>query len=320
MKQLTTMRLIITNACPLACSHCSVSAGPTRNGVMPYEAARKLVTDFASLGGTKLVITGGEPLTHPDCTNILKESKHQGVRNSIYSMAIDISGGPICQSTADEFAQLIDEWFISIHSSKAESHDAMTNNIGSLERTLTGAAALSRAGIRVNANLVVHPGNVDEIPDVARLCESHEIGELRILAVVPQGRAANHGSWSIQEGKVCDAMEKAQKQSNVVIRLGDASKALFKQPNGCMAIQQEIVINWEGWVSPCHAWEPRPSNSILDNAIETSLRESLIYSPRLNRCRLETQKREYEGCLNGCLARESLIPTDTTLKALSLIQ
>ena len=286
---------------------------------MQVEAAKKLVSDFADLGGNRLVVTGGEPLTHPGCGHILRESKRHGLQNSMFSMAIDESGSPICQSTADQYASLVDEWFVSIHSSKAESHDAMTNKAGSWEGTLDAVKSLVRAGIRVNANFVVHPGNVDEIPNVARLCGALGIRELRVLTVVLQGRAANNHSWSVQAGRVAEAMSKAGERSDVIVRLGEASRAFFRQPSACMAIQQEIVINWDGWISPCHAWEPRPSTSLLDNAIITPLQQVLIDSPRLRSCRQATLKSEFRGCANGCLAREFLISSDTNAPALSLI-
>ena len=104
MNELKTMRLVITDNCPLACRHCSVSAGPKRNGLMPVESAKKLIRDFATLGGQRLVVTGGEPLSHPNCKQILRESKSEGLHNSMFSMAIDRLGSPISQLTAYEYA------------------------------------------------------------------------------------------------------------------------------------------------------------------------------------------------------------------------
>ena len=61
-----------TNRCNLSCRHCWPDSGPDQNApVVPKEQVLRLIDGFAALGAEKIVITGGEPLTHPDWFDLL---------------------------------------------------------------------------------------------------------------------------------------------------------------------------------------------------------------------------------------------------------
>jgi uncharacterized protein len=64
--------LHVTYACNLACSHCYAAAGAARvsESMLPGEVER-LVQDAAQAGFRKVVVTGGEPLVHPQRGELL---------------------------------------------------------------------------------------------------------------------------------------------------------------------------------------------------------------------------------------------------------
>jgi uncharacterized protein len=55
----------VTFACPLGCSHCYAEAGPTRQAAFPVDNIARISEEAAGQGFCKTVITGGEPLVHP---------------------------------------------------------------------------------------------------------------------------------------------------------------------------------------------------------------------------------------------------------------
>jgi uncharacterized protein len=57
--------LHVTYTCNLSCSHCYAQAGPEKSASMRVEEMQRLARLSAAAGFRKIVITGGEPLAHP---------------------------------------------------------------------------------------------------------------------------------------------------------------------------------------------------------------------------------------------------------------
>lgn len=71
-KGLVNAYLHVTYACNLACSHCYAASGPLQGGpVMAAAEMAALVQQAAAAGFSKIVITGGEPLAHPQRDTLL---------------------------------------------------------------------------------------------------------------------------------------------------------------------------------------------------------------------------------------------------------
>jgi len=62
----------VTYACNLTCAHCYAEAGPQRRETMPVADILRLTRQAAELGFRKVVITGGEPLMHPQRDALLE--------------------------------------------------------------------------------------------------------------------------------------------------------------------------------------------------------------------------------------------------------
>ena len=63
--------LHVTFACPLSCAHCYAEGGASRKGAFPVGQLEPLAKQAAGLGFRHLVITGGEPLVHPQAVKML---------------------------------------------------------------------------------------------------------------------------------------------------------------------------------------------------------------------------------------------------------
>src|SRR5450631_3350050 len=73
------LTLAITGACNLSCCHCWVSAGEASSHAhVPLVTLRRLVKEFAAIGGDGIRITGGEPLCHPHWQDIMQYSRSLG--------------------------------------------------------------------------------------------------------------------------------------------------------------------------------------------------------------------------------------------------
>jgi MoaA/NifB/PqqE/SkfB family radical SAM enzyme len=187
---LKVLRLEVTNSCPLACQHCSVNAGPARRGFVSREQALELISQFALQGGSSLVLTGGEPLDHPEILDFLRLAKHLNLDTTLFSMGIRVDCKPLGLGEARVLAALVSSFRVSVHGSTPAVHDGLTRVAGSLDATLESVRTLVSAGVEVKATFFAHPGNIEDIEGAARLCKKVGIHEMRVLVAVAQGRAA----------------------------------------------------------------------------------------------------------------------------------
>lgn len=308
------LRLEITNRCPFACAHCSVSAGPGRQAFMGDDGGRALIEQFAAQGGEDLVLTGGEPLEHFALFDFVKHGKDTGLRTSLFSMGAASNGEVVGRRLVRRLSDYLDVWTVSLHSATPLLHDALTHYPGSFKTTCVAVDRIVEAGVEVRCTFFAHSGNLGELTRVTRLCEQLRITELRIVVVVPQGRALSQASsFDVSGPDLLATVQEADGLGPVVVRLGEAAKAGHSLLNQCRAIQEELVVNWDGWISPCHSVEPYPSDCEYDNALLRPLLQVLENSPRLGRCRQEAQRAPQSQCESGCLARRVLIAEPATL-------
>lgn len=64
--------LILTDRCNLRCNYCYGNYEPILNSFLPIIRAKELIEQLKNVGVRVLELTGGEPLTHPNFTEILE--------------------------------------------------------------------------------------------------------------------------------------------------------------------------------------------------------------------------------------------------------
>lgn len=301
---INTLRVEITQRCPLACLHCSVSAGPGRRAMVDTSALLRLIAEFRQQGGRELVITGGEPLEHHALLEILSDAKARDLVVTVFSTGLTSGACPLTVGQAELLATCVDVLRVSIHGSTDATHDWLTKGRSSLTATLTAVDRLVAAEVDVRATFLAHAGNLDELGGVLALCEKHGINELRLLIAVPQGRAK--ASLAVLAGDVMAlgrAVAQVRMPPKVKVRLGSAVLGGLGESAECTALTQEIVVRWDGWISPCHSVEPVPSDSPMDNVFEVGLARALAESPRLRRYRDLAEAELDPSCNSGCLVR-----------------
>jgi MoaA/NifB/PqqE/SkfB family radical SAM enzyme len=61
----------VTTHCPLACRHCSMSSGPKLNAFFDLDLLDTVLDQLVVRAVSKVVLSGGEPFTHPDLAAIV---------------------------------------------------------------------------------------------------------------------------------------------------------------------------------------------------------------------------------------------------------
>ncbi len=162
--RLHTLHFNVTNTCNLSCSFCYINAVKEKTTDLDIPQIRKLAAEAASVGGKRVIISGGEVFVRKDWLEILEAFADQGFALSIVSNGTLIS--PERVARVAEFADC--NILISLDGDRA-NHDDIRGREGAHEETVSEIAALREAGIDVQVNATIIKRNLADVPFLARL-------------------------------------------------------------------------------------------------------------------------------------------------------
>lgn len=185
------LTLAITGACNLFCCHCWVRAGEMSSQPhVPLRNLRRLVEEFAAIGGEGIRITGGEPLCHPDWQDIVQLSRALGFKTvSLQTNAILLRDEHLATLRELDFPGLSIQ--VSLDGAAAATHDRVRGR-SAFDSALQGISALVQGGLagRVSIFLTEMRHNLADIPDLLELADRMGIGSVSSGTMVLCGRAS----------------------------------------------------------------------------------------------------------------------------------
>lgn len=191
-RDINYMRISITDRCNLRCAYCLPETGvkwiPIESIITAEEIVR-VVEVAASMGITKVRLTGGEPLVRPDVVDIVQQiARVNGIADlSLTSNAILLA--EMAQPLADAGLKRVN---ISMDTLNAEKFHRITR-FGDFEKVWKGILAAESAGLEpIKINCVIVGGvNDDEVIDLAKLSLEHA-WHVRFIELMP---IANEQDW-----------------------------------------------------------------------------------------------------------------------------
>lgn len=185
------LTLAITGVCNLTCCHCWVSAGEaTSHAHVPLPTLRRLVEEFAAIGGCGIRITGGEPLCHPHWLDILKLSCSLGFKTVIIQTnAMLLRDDHIAALRELDFPGLSIQ--ISLDGVTAQTHDLIRGE-GAYSGAMQAITKLVQGGLgrRISLFFTEMRHNLAEIPELLDFADKIGIGSVSTGSMVLCGRAA----------------------------------------------------------------------------------------------------------------------------------
>lgn len=172
------LELLLTDRCNLRCRHCYL--GEPRGADLPFEEAVRLLDQFDRLGGLRLLLSGGEPLLHPDFWRLNELLPRWSFRSVLLT-----NGVLIDPAAARDLA--VQEVQVSLDGLEP-SHDALRGT-GSFRAALAALEHLGAAGITVSVATMAHRGNRTDFPELARLLDHLGVAEWNVDAPAAAGRA-----------------------------------------------------------------------------------------------------------------------------------
>lgn len=186
-----TLTLAITGACNLTCRHCWVEAGAADSAAhVPEKTLRRLLEEFAQLGGEGVRLTGGEPLCHPGWLGLLRCARALGLRGvSLQTNGMLFREEEVAALRELDFPGLSIQ--ISLDGATAPSHDLVRGE-GAFQVVLDGLRRLVQGGLAPRLTLFCTEmrHNLEEIPAILELAAELGIGSVVTGTLVLGGRAA----------------------------------------------------------------------------------------------------------------------------------
>lgn len=147
----------ITRRCNLACKHCYLGEGQVHD--MQPDNFQSLVDQFEKMQGLKLMISGGEPLLHPEIGTILEIAASRRLRVVLLSNATLID-----EKMAQMLSGYVHEVQVSIDGTE-QSHDRIRGS-GSFKKAMEGIRNLQDAEIDVSIATMIHRYNAHEFNEM----------------------------------------------------------------------------------------------------------------------------------------------------------
>ena len=184
-REITYLRLSVTDKCNLRCRYCMPEEGVCRkrhNEMLTEEEMVAAVEEAASLGVAKLRITGGEPLVKK---NILSICRRCAAAPGIREVCLTTNGVLLPELAVPLREAGVRRVNLSLDTLDGAKYASMTR-LGSLDDALRGLdAALSAGFDKVKVNAVLIGGfNDDEIPALAELTLRYPV-DVRFIELMP---------------------------------------------------------------------------------------------------------------------------------------
>src|SRR6478736_3826679 len=159
----------LTHRCPLGCPYCSNPlALEARVDELDTATWARVFNEAAALGVLQVHLSGGEPGARRDLVDITRAAHDAGLYTNLITSAVGI--------TSETLAKLsdagLDHVQISIQDSEPDSADHIAGYKGAYARKAALAAEVTRHGIPLTVNAVMHRANIDHVEDMVALALS----------------------------------------------------------------------------------------------------------------------------------------------------
>lgn len=185
------LELLITDRCNLGCRHCYLGEGLCQD--LSLGRIVKVLEEFEEIQGLRLLLSGGEPLIHPDFWRINEVLKDYPFRSVLLS-----NGTLIHPDNASKLR--VHEVQLSLDGMK-KGHESLRGE-GTFERVIRAIDYLQEAHLRVSIATMIHRDNLGELDELASFLRSKQIEEWNVDVPCLAGRLEeNRDLWvSPEEG------------------------------------------------------------------------------------------------------------------------
>lgn len=224
-----------------------------------------------------LILTGGEPLAHPDFMALGRKARELG-----FVVRIKSNGHALRGKLARSIKEEIDPYLIevSLHGARPETHDRQTRVPGSFERLMANLEEMLAVGLRVKLNSTLTAYNEGEIAEMFAIADRLGVRLQFDPEVTPRDdgdgsplsiTASSEGLrrlFRLERERAERARARAgEPDSPEVLRQTDDFMLTPAGEKHCGAGSAGIAVDPYGNVYPCVQWR-RPAGNLHQSSIQ----------------------------------------------------
>ena len=309
--------LMITRNCNLQCRFCDIAHVENRSKNLKKEDAFKIIDSAACFGIKKIILTGGEPLLHPQFFEIVDFANSRNIEVVLTTNGILIKAN---------LERILDSKFFEVCISIdgiENTHDSLRNCKGAYKHAIEAIDLLKQHQVNVSANFVVTNKNIYELDCVYNYFAARNI-RLVFFPVInkPFESVTDKKEIKIYLAFVNKLFRKGSISSHEHKYLKESATLYFaKKVNRvrCLGMNSEFGVDTDGTISPCCVWENRKDElNNLGNILKEDL-EKLWFSAKFHKARVSIFSEGCENCFNPSLYELTqatglnyLLPRNTT--------
>jgi len=172
----------LTYRCNLDCFFCYNDLN-LRGTPLTFDEYATFLRDLADMNVLNVILSGGEPLAHPDFFRIGSLARDLGFVVRVKSNGHALRG-ELARRLRDEVDPYVVE--VSLHGACAETHDRQTRVPGSFARLIENLGVMKELGLRVKVNSTLTAWNEDETAGMYAICDALELPLRFDLQVSPR--------------------------------------------------------------------------------------------------------------------------------------
>lgn len=193
----------LVRRCNLTCKHCySISTDTHFPGELSKEEIFEVMADLKSFKVPVLILSGGEPLLHPDIFEISHHAKEMG-----FYVGLSSNGTLIDETMIENIVQVgYDYVGISLDGLR-ETHDKFRRCAGAFDKALRGIHLCQSHGLKVGVRFTLTQDNFEDFPKILQLLEDEKIDKFYLSHLNYAGRGNKYRRDDAVHQMTRDAME-----------------------------------------------------------------------------------------------------------------
>lgn len=299
--RMNSLQFELTSRCNERCIHCYIPNAKKNDGEdMTLDTVKRLIDEFAEIGGLQVTLSGGEVFLHNNIIDIISYCREKDMMISILSNLISLRKEqiPLIKKANVSLIQT------SLYSMDPEIHDYITTIKGSHAKTIRSIEALIAADIPVQIACPTMKANAKGYVDVLKYAQSLKCKSQTDFIIMAQSdfntnNLANRLSIEETESLIRDIIEHDIDYREETLKLKPISEEkpisierYMKQPL-CGAGINDCCITANGDVYPCAGWQAM----VCGNIYKQSLKDIWENSPQFKKVRAVTHG-DFPQCID----------------------